>query len=55
MQKEISVPNQKQPTAVTSQRDRLSYLWLALAIVLFAFATARWTIPLAAWLYPVFF
>jgi len=44
----------KQTTSVTSLRDRLSYLWLALAIVLFAFATVRWTIPLAAWLYPVF-
>src|SRR5205823_1030282 len=33
---------------------RLSYLWLALGILLFAFATPRWTIPLAAWLYPIF-
>src|SRR5438045_5711145 len=39
----------------TSPRDRLSYLWLALAIVLLPFAFApRWTIPLAAWLYPIF-
>jgi apolipoprotein N-acyltransferase len=38
----------------TSQRDRLAYLWLAVAILLFAFSTVRWTIPLAAWLYPVF-
>ena len=38
----------------TSPRDRLSYLWLALAIVLLLFGTARWTIPLAAWLYPIF-
>ena len=44
----------KPTTSVTSLRDRLSYLWLALAIVLFAFATVKWTIPLAAWLYPVF-
>ncbi len=44
----------KQPTSVTSLRDRLSYLWLALGILLFAFATVKWTIPLAAWLYPVF-
>ena len=41
--------------AFTSPRDRLSYLWLALAIVLLPFAIApRWTIPLAAWLYPIF-
>ena len=46
--------NQKHTTSVTSQRDRLSYLWLALAIVLLPFATAHWTIPLAAWLYPIF-
>jgi len=39
---------------VSFQRDRLSYLWLALGILFFAFATVRWTIPLAAWLYPVF-
>jgi apolipoprotein N-acyltransferase len=46
--------NQKQMTLVNSKRDRLSYLWLALGILLFAFATVKWTIPLAAWLYPVF-
>ena len=40
--------------AFTSPRDRFSYLWLALAIVLIAFATPRWTISLAAWLYPIF-
>ncbi len=40
--------------AWTRSRDRFSYLWLALAIVLLPFGTARWTIPLAAWLYPVF-
>jgi hypothetical protein len=41
--------------AFTSPRDRLSYLWLALAIVLLPFAISpRWTIPLAAWLYPIF-
>ena len=44
----------KQTTSVTSPRDRLSYLWLALGMVLLPFAAARWTIPLAAWLYPVF-
>ena len=39
--------------AFTRPRDRLSFLWLALAIVLLPFASARW-IPLAAWLYPIF-
>ena len=29
-------------------------LWLGLALALMTFGTARWTIPLAAWLYPVF-
>ncbi len=53
-QERCFVHNQKQTTLVTGQRDRLSYLWLALAIVLLAFATVRWTIPLAVWLYPVF-
>jgi apolipoprotein N-acyltransferase len=44
----------KPTTSVTSPRDRLTYLWLVLAIVLMPFGTARWTIPLAAWLYPIF-
>ena len=34
--------------------DRLSYLWLALAAVLFLFAAGQWVIPLAAWLAPLF-
>ncbi len=34
--------------------DRLSYLWLAIAAVLFLFASGRWAIPLAAWLAPLF-
>jgi apolipoprotein N-acyltransferase len=47
--------HKKNPTtSVTSPRDRLSYLWLALALVLLPFAAARWSIPLATWLYPVF-
>jgi apolipoprotein N-acyltransferase len=46
--------NQKHMTMGTPQQDRLSYLWLALGILLFAFSNFRWTIPLAAWLYPVF-
>ena len=48
------MPNQKPTTLGTPQQDRLSYLWLALGILFFAFVTFRWTIPLAAWLYPVF-
>src|SRR5690349_13780880 len=40
--------------AFTSTRDQLSYLWFALAIVLLPFAIVRWTIPLAAWLCPIF-
>ena len=46
--------NQKHTTSINYQRDRLSYLWLALGIVLSAFVLPRWTIPLAAWLYPIF-
>ncbi len=46
--------NQKPTTSINSKRDWLSYLWLALGILLFAFVWPRWTIPLAAWLYPVF-
>ena len=44
----------KPTTSGTLLRDRLSYLWLALALVLLTFGTVRWTIPLAAWLYPIF-
>ena len=41
--------------ARTYPRDRLSDLWLALAIVLMPFAMDyRWMIPLAAWLYTIF-
>jgi apolipoprotein N-acyltransferase len=46
--------NQKHTTVGTPQQDRLSSLWLALGILLFAFVWPRWTIPLAAWLAPVF-
>ncbi len=48
------MPNQKHTPSITSQRDRLSYLWLALGIAFFAFGWPRETIPLAAWLAPVF-
>ena len=39
---------------VTMTPNPLSYAWLGLALVLLIFGTARWSIPLAAWLYPVF-
>ncbi|HYX50673.1 MAG TPA: hypothetical protein VE843_13070, partial [Ktedonobacteraceae bacterium] len=41
-------------TAPTRTTDRLSYLWLAIATVLFVFTSVRWAIPLAAWLAPLF-
>ena len=47
-QERCFMQKKKQTTLVNSKRDRLSYLWLALAIVLFAFTTPKWTIPLAA-------
>jgi apolipoprotein N-acyltransferase len=40
--------------AVASPPDRLSYFWLALAVALLPFTIFRWTIPLAAWLAPMF-
>jgi apolipoprotein N-acyltransferase len=46
--------NQKHTIVGTPQQDRFSYLWLALGILLYALVTFRWTIPLAAWLAPVF-
>src|SRR5438093_13305064 len=46
--------NQKHNTSINYQRDRLSYLWLALGIVLLPFSMPIWTIALAAWLAPVF-
>ena len=46
--------SQKHNTSMNYQRDRLSYLWFALGILLLVFATPRWTIPLAAWLNAVF-
>lgn len=38
----------------TMQRDRWTYLWLAVAALFFVFSSGRWTLPLAAWLAPVF-
>ena len=46
--------NQKHTPSVNNQRDRLSYLWLALGTVLLPFSLPNWTIPLAAWLFPIF-
>jgi apolipoprotein N-acyltransferase len=46
--------HQKHTAVGTSLQDRLSYLWLALGILLFALIQPRWTIPLAGWLYPIF-
>jgi apolipoprotein N-acyltransferase len=34
--------------------DRWSYLWLAIGTMLSLFSSGKWTIPLAAWLVPVF-
>ena len=38
----------------TMQRDRWTCLWLALAALFFTFSSGRWTLPIAAWLAPVF-
>jgi apolipoprotein N-acyltransferase len=46
--------NQKHSASMNYQQDRLSYLWLALGIVLLPFSMPIWTIALAAWLAPVF-
>ncbi len=48
------MPNPKSTASVNSKQDRLSYLWFALGILLLAFVTPRWTIPLAGWLTSVF-
>jgi apolipoprotein N-acyltransferase len=46
--------NEPQSTAFLTSRNRLSYLWFALGIVFLTLGTARWTVPIAAWLYPIF-
>ena len=46
--------NQKPTPSINNKQDRLSYLWFTLGILLSAFVTPRWTIPLAAWLTSVF-
>ncbi len=47
--------NQKHMTFFNNKQDRFSYLWLALGILLFALGGGKGIIPLATWLYPVFF
>jgi apolipoprotein N-acyltransferase len=44
----------KDTTAVANSPDRLSYLWLMIAAALFLFVYGRWSVPLAAWLAPLF-
>jgi apolipoprotein N-acyltransferase len=44
----------KQLASTSMKSDRLSYLWLIVAVVFSLFATGRWVIPLAAWLAPIF-
>jgi apolipoprotein N-acyltransferase len=46
--------NQKPTPSANYQPDRLSYLWLALGIVLLPLSNGRWAISLAAWLAPIF-
>jgi apolipoprotein N-acyltransferase len=46
--------NQKHNTSMNYQRDRLSYLWLAIGAILLPFAHFQTIWPLAAWLSPVF-
>lgn len=36
------------------QRSYRPFLWLGLAFLLLFVSTGRWTLPLAAWLVPVF-
>src|SRR5208337_2080873 len=38
----------------TMTKDLWSYLWLAIGALLFVVGNGRWTIPLAAWLWPIF-
>jgi apolipoprotein N-acyltransferase len=42
-----------QPKPGTSS-NLWSYLWLALGAILFVFEHGRWTVPFAAWLFPIF-
>jgi apolipoprotein N-acyltransferase len=40
---------------ITRQSDRAAYLWFVIGTVLSLFSTGQWTIPLAAWVQPIFF
>ncbi len=44
----------RERSSATIQTDRWSYLWLAIGTILSLVSSGRWTIPLAAWLAPVF-
>jgi apolipoprotein N-acyltransferase len=44
----------EQSAAATGVADRFPCLWLVLGLALFPFGSARWNIPLAAWVYPIF-
>lgn len=39
----------------TIHSDRWSYLWFVIGTVLSLFSTGQWTIPLVAWVQPIFF
>ena len=45
----------KQQMDTTMQSDRWSYLWFVIGAVLSLFSTGQWSIPLVAWLQPIFF
>jgi apolipoprotein N-acyltransferase len=44
----------EQQSKTAGKTDRLSYLWLAIAIILLLFANGKWIIPIAPWLFTVF-
>jgi len=45
----------KQQMDTTMQSDRWSYLWFVIGAALSLFTTGQWSIPLVAWLQPIFF
>jgi len=44
----------EQHAKTVGKTDRLSYLWLVIAIILLLFANGKWIIPIASWLFAVF-
>lgn len=46
---------EEQKTNIKTKSVLLSYLWLAIGIILLIFSNGRWIIPLATWLAPIFF